>query len=82
MHPIIVLDPDWQLFEHGAGVGFGADASVVALEGSDERFGHSVALRAFDGCGSRDQADVAGEAAGVVRGVATAVIGQPLDRAG
>lgn len=39
MHPIIVIDPDWQLFEHGAGVGFVADASVVALEGSDERLG-------------------------------------------
>lgn len=45
MHAIIVLEPDWQLFEHRAGVGFGADASVVALEGSDERLGQSVALR-------------------------------------
>lgn len=82
MHPIIVIDPDWQLFEHGAGVRFVADASVVALEGSNERLGHAVALRAFDGSGSRDQTDVAREAASIVRGVAAAVIGQPFDCAG
>lgn len=79
MHPIIVIDPDWQLFEHGAGVGFVTDASVVALEGSDERLGHSIALWAFDGSGSRNQTDVAREAASIVRGVAAAVIGQPFD---
>ena len=82
MHPIIVIDQDWQLFEHGAGVGFVADASVVALEGSDERLGDAVALWAFDGSGSRDQTDVAREAASIVRGVAAAVIGQPFDCAG
>jgi hypothetical protein len=82
MHAIVVVQPDRQLFEDGAGVRFGADADVITLEGPDERLGHAIALRAFDGCGSRDQADVAGEPAGVMRGVAAAVISQPLDRLG
>ena len=56
-----------------------ADASVIALERANERLRHSATLRAFDRRGSRDQADIAGEAPDIMRGVAVAVIGQPFD---
>ncbi len=79
MHAIIMIEPSWQLLDDSAGVGAWADAGVIALECADERLCHSVALRAFDRRGSRDQADVAGEAPGIVRGVAAAVVGQPFD---
>ena len=82
MHAIIVIHPDWQLFEDGACVRFWADADVIALEGTDERLGHAVGLRAFDRRSSGDQADVAGEAASVVCGVAAPIIGEPFDLAG
>lgn len=38
-------------------------------------------MRAFDGRGAWDQAHVVGEAAGLVRGVAAAIVGQPFDGA-
>jgi len=55
---------------------------MVALERPDERLGHAVRLRAFDQRGAGHEADIASEAAGVVGGVTTVVVGQPLDRAG
>ena len=78
---VVVRDPAGQLVEHGSGVGFGADADVVALEGTHEGPRHAVALRPLDWRGARDQAHVPGEAAGLARGEAGAVIGQPFNRA-
>ena len=63
----------WQLIDDSAGVGFVADAGVVSLQRPYERLGHAVRLRAFDGGGAWDQADIAGEPAGVVGGIAAAV---------
>lgn len=68
------------MLDDGLGVGPGAHTDVVALEGSDERLGHAVGLRAADRRRERHQADVAGEGAGVAGGVAAAVVAQPLDR--
>jgi hypothetical protein len=45
-------------------VGTWTDAHVVARDGTDEGFGHSVAPRTFDR-GSRFETDVAGKAAGI-----------------
>jgi hypothetical protein len=41
------------------------DADVIAFDGADEGFSHSIALRAFDGRRSRFKPDVASEAAGI-----------------
>lgn len=79
MHAIIMIEPAWQLLDDSAGVGARADAGVIALERANERLCHSVALRAFCRCGSWDQPNVAGEAPGIMRGVAAAVVGQPFD---
>ena len=77
---VVVVEPTRQLIDDSAGVGFVADAGVVSLQRPYERLGHAVRLRAFDRGGAWDQADVAGEPAGVGGGIATAVVGQPLDR--
>lgn len=79
MHLIIVVEPDRELLDHRLRVGLGADAGIIALEGSDESFGHAVALRAFDRCGSWDEADVSRETSSVLCGVAAAVVSQPFD---
>jgi hypothetical protein len=75
-----VVEPTRQLIDDSAGVGFVADAGVVSLQRPCERLGHAFRLRAFDRGGAWHEADVAGEPAGVVGGVAAAVVGQPLDR--
>ena len=65
-------------FSHdGLSVGTWTDAHVVARDGTDEGFGHSVAPRTFDRRGSRFEIDVAGKAAGVAGDVAA---GWCLDR--
>ena len=79
MHAIIVVKPAGQLVDDRLGVRSWADAGVVALQRSDKRLGHAIALRAFDRRRARCEANVAGEAAGVVGGVAAAVIGEPLN---
>jgi hypothetical protein len=79
MHLIIVVEPDRELVDHRLRIGLGADAGIIALEGSDKSFGHAVALRAFDRCGSWDEADVSRETPGIVRCIAAAVVGQPFD---
>lgn len=56
MHAIIMIEPSWQLLDDSASVGARADAGVIALERANERLRHTVALRAFDRGGSRDQA--------------------------
>ena len=43
---VVVLDPSWELGEHGEGIRAGLDAGVVALEGLHERLADAVALRA------------------------------------
>ena len=81
MHRVVVCQPAWQLLDHGLRVGSGVDADVVALEGADERLGHAVGLRTADRRRERHQADVAGEGAGITRGVAAAVVGQHVGEA-
>lgn len=76
---IVVVEPAGQLVEDCSGVGLFGDADVVALHGAHERLGHAVGLRAFDGCCARPEVDLAGEAAGLLGGVAAAVIRQPFD---
>jgi hypothetical protein len=56
--------PRRQLTHHWLGIGSRTDADVVAFDGADEGFSHSVALRTFEGHRSRFKADVASEAAG------------------
>ncbi len=76
---VVVVEPAWQLADHGSGVGLFGDANVVPLHGAHERFGHAVGLRAFDGCCAAPEVDLAGEAASLLGGVAAAVICQPFD---
>ncbi len=76
---VVVVEPAWQLADHGSGVGLFGDANVVPLHGAHERFGHAVGLRAFDGCCAGPEVDLACEAAGLSGGVAATVIRQPLD---
>lgn len=56
-----------------------ADADVVALDRTNEGFGHSITLRTFDRRCSRFKADVASEATSVASDVTTAVVGEPFD---
>lgn len=79
MHAIVVIEPAGKLVDDGLGIGSRVDAGVVALQRSDERLGHAIALRAFDRRSARCQADDAGEASGVESGVAAAIIGEPFD---
>lgn len=67
-------NPARLVFQEGAGVGFGADQATNASA-------IPLLLWAFNGRGSRDQVYVASEAAVIVRGVATTIVGQPFDRA-
>ena len=64
---------------HGLGIRSWTDADVVTLDGADEGFCHSVALRTFDRRRSRFKADVASEAASIAGDIATAVVGEPFD---
>lgn len=42
MHLVIAVEPDWQLRDDGLRIGPGVHADIVALEGADERLGHTV----------------------------------------
>ncbi len=77
---VVVRQPGGQLLGDGLCVGCGADADIIALERADESLRHAVGLRAADRGGTRDEADVAGEAPGFTADVGTAVVGKPLDR--
>ena len=79
---VIMGEPSRQLIDDGASVRPGADPGIIALQGPDEGLGHAVRLRAFDWRGAGHETDVAGEAACIVRGIAAAIVGQPLDRLG
>ena len=72
MHAIIVIKPTGKLVDDRLGVRSWAEAGVVALQRSDKGLGHAIALRAFDRRRARCEANVAGEAAGVVGGAAAA----------
>ena len=41
-HRIVVFEPAVELPQHGGGVGAWVDVRIVALEGFDNGFGHSV----------------------------------------
>ncbi len=75
MHTIEKVEPVGQLLDDGSRIWSRAAAGAVALDCAHERFGHTVPLRAFDWVGSRDRADIAGEAPSVACGVAAAVVG-------
>ena len=79
---VVVGEPSRELIDDGAGVWPGTDPGVVALQRPDEGLGHAVRLRAFDWRGAGHETDVAGEPTSVVRGIAAAIVGQPLDRFG
>src|ERR1700680_1722096 len=80
MHGIVVLHPDVNESKGGSGIRDRADLDVVALEGFDERFGHTVALRAFDRREARDQVERQGDLDGLVSREDRAVVGEPLHR--
>lgn len=82
MHVIIVVEPDRELVDHRLRIRLCADAGIIAFKGSDEGFGHAVALRAFYRRGSWDEANVSRETPGLLRRVAASVIGQPFDGVG
>lgn len=72
--PVGEMDkPGGQLLNDGPGVGRRVHTDTVALEGVDERFGHTVELQTDRGC-ARDQTDVSAEGADVTRGVAASVL--------
>jgi hypothetical protein len=52
---------------------------VIAFDCANERFGHSIALRAFNRRRSRFKADVTGEVAGLAGNITTAVIGEQFN---
>src|SRR4029450_10128165 len=56
-----------------------SDEDICTLGGTDEGFGHSIALATFDWRRSRFEADVASEAACLAGDVTAAIVGQPLD---
>lgn len=76
---VVVVEPAWQLVDHGSGVGLFGDADVVSLHGAHEGFGHAVGLRAFDGRCPGLEVDFACEAARFPGGIATAIVGKPFD---
>jgi len=79
MHVIIVGHPVGDLVDDSAGVRPWTDASVIAFYGAHEGFSHAVALGALDWGGSWYQADASGKGPRFPGGVATTIIGQPLD---
>ena len=58
---MLVLHPAIDEGKSGSGIRDRADPDVVALEGFDERFGHAVALRAFDRREARHQVERQGD---------------------
>ena len=64
---------------HGLGIRTRADADVIAFDGANEGFSHSIALRTLDRRRSWFRADVASEAAGIASNVAAAIVGKPFD---
>ena len=80
MHGVVVLHPDVNESKGGSGIWDWADPDIVALEGLHERFGHAVALRAFDRGEARHQIERDGDLDGLVGGEDRAVVGEPLHR--
>lgn len=58
---VVVVKPARQVGDDCGRVGFRVHRHVVALEGSDEGFGHAIRLRAFDRRREVLKFDVAGE---------------------
>ena len=73
MHLVIMGEPAKQLIDNGPGIRPRVHSDVIALEGADERFRHTVRLWAADRCGPRHQADVAGKGMGITRCVSATV---------
>ena len=57
-HLVVVSNPRGYLTHDGLGIGTWIDANIIPLDGANEGLGHPVALRAFDRCRSRLQADL------------------------
>jgi hypothetical protein len=76
---VVVGDPRWQLMHHGLGIRARTNADVVTLDSANEGFGHSIALRTFDGRRPWFKTEVASEAASFSGDVAAAVVGEPFD---
>jgi len=77
---VIVLDPASDQLDDGFGIGQRVDLDVIALERVHEGLGHSVGLRASDGCEARIQPQLSGEGPGFAGRVGAAVVGEHLDR--
>ena len=45
---IVVRQPAWEVGQHGLGIWDWGNSDVIALDGSHERLGHAVGLRALD----------------------------------
>src|SRR5580704_12740816 len=76
---VVMAEPQTQPAQHTVRVWLGADASVIALDGFDEGFGHTIRLRALDRRRARHQPDVASQGARLTGGVRRTVIRQPFD---
>ena len=74
-----MLEPERQLRHDGFGVGGWIHRDVIALEGFDERLGHTVRLRTSHRRRARFHADVAEQGCSVLGDEAGAVVGQPFD---
>ena len=64
---IIVVKPPAKLPEHGAGVGQGIEARIVALEGSYEGLSQAVGFGTRDWREARNQVELGGESARLLR---------------
>lgn len=80
MHLVVVGEPDRQLLKNGQCVRRWVDVHVVTLEGFDEGFRHTVALRRAIRGATRRQTDVLRKASRLPSNVARAVVAQPFSR--
>src|SRR5215472_13138826 len=72
---VVVLHP---AVESGSSIFNRADPNIIALEGFNERLGHTVALRAFDRREARHQIERQGDLDGPMGSEDRSVVGEPL----
>ena len=77
-----MVEPAGQLVGNTLRIRPGVHTDIIALESANERLGHAIRLGTADWGSARNQPNASGERTRVARGVAAAVIGQPLDRPG
>ena len=79
MNGVVVLEPGVELAKNGLGVGSRIASDVVAFEGLDEGSRHAVGLRAAHRGEAGPESYGLSKVDRIVRGVAAAVVGEPLD---